>query len=328
MRRFTIHTGGFTLIEIVLAVTIFAVVVTALFATFHVGTTSYERSQEVLDVVQRARFVFENVGRDLRCVVYANESDYNQNMKGILNAIEQERLKAEENDTLDEFYEKYWGENEDGTRKSPYDFGIMYDLSFKGTDENEADSLEFTTYQSQIGYMPKMPWGVARVKYRLEDGALLREITDVMEPGKDLFGEVLPDDAPFIEEIAHGVREFDLRYGYFYAGEWLEATDWDSKEKRYRTPPIEFSEEDPELDPNFQAKMQLLNKLPEDNLPAYVAVTIALEDPTNAKKLYRFQSEFRLPTSQETFVPVKFGDEEVDYFAEDTDQPQTGAAGP
>lgn len=317
MRRKTIQ--AFTLLEIMLAVTIFAVVVTAVMSTFHVGTKSYERSQETLNVVQRARFALEGFGRDLRCVVYANESDYNINIRNILNTIEQEKVMAEENDTLDEFYEKYYGEDEEGNQKNPYDYGIMYDLSFKGTEGSEADTVEFTTYQSTVGYVPKMPWGIARVKYHLSGGNLLREISDIMQAGQDEFGEDLPDSEPFIEEIASGVQMFDVRYGFFYAGQWLEAEEWNSDEKRFRTPPIEFSEEDPEEDPNFQAKMQLLNTLPTDNLPAYVAVTIALEDPRRENRVYRYQSIFRMPSSQETFVPIKFGEEEVDYFVEDED---------
>lgn len=316
-RRLTYRAPGFTLLEIMLAVTIFAVVVTAVLATFHVGTESYERSQETLNVVQRARFAFEGFGRDLRCVVYANESDYNINIRNILNTIEQERVMAEDNDTLDEFYEKYYGEDDEGNVKNPYDYGIMYDLSFKGTDGNEADTVEFTTYQTTVGYIPRMPWGIARVKYRLMDGRLVREISNVMQPGQDEFGQDLPDDEPFVEEIADGVQMFDIRYGFFYAGEWLEGLEWDSDDKRFRTPPISFTEEDPEQDPNFQAKMQLLNTLPTDNLPAYVAVTIALEDPRRINKVYRYQSLFRIPASQETFVPVEFGGEEVDYFVED-----------
>lgn len=61
---------GFTLIELFIAISIFAVVAIALYSTFFAGISVWRRSGESRDVYQDIRFVLDDMTRDLRNIVY------------------------------------------------------------------------------------------------------------------------------------------------------------------------------------------------------------------------------------------------------------------
>jgi len=61
---------GFTLIELFIAISIFAVVAIALYSTFFAGISIWKRSAEGGDVYQNIRFILDDMTKDLKNSVY------------------------------------------------------------------------------------------------------------------------------------------------------------------------------------------------------------------------------------------------------------------
>ncbi len=64
------HIFGFTFVELLIAVSIFAIVALALYSTFFAGISVWKRSGEGGNITQAVRFIFDDMARDLRNSVY------------------------------------------------------------------------------------------------------------------------------------------------------------------------------------------------------------------------------------------------------------------
>jgi type II secretion system protein J len=76
------HTRGFTLLEILLAVTILAVLATAVYATWSAGLAGWKRSASVTENLQRERIVMETLTELTQSIVWFSSKDSLYNIQG------------------------------------------------------------------------------------------------------------------------------------------------------------------------------------------------------------------------------------------------------
>ena len=69
------HSRGFTLLEVMLAVSLLGLVITALTATWHAGLDGWRRTATVSDSFQRERIVMGTLENLTKSIVYARSSD-------------------------------------------------------------------------------------------------------------------------------------------------------------------------------------------------------------------------------------------------------------
>lgn len=317
--------SGFTLLEVLLAVSIFAILVSALYTTFRVGLRAYDIGEKEIDQMQHARVIFDTISRDLRSVYYQVETSYNNNLRRMLAQYEQQRLKAELDGTLDEFlYGNRSNEGETGV-PNPYESFIEINLDFKAENAEKSDSMTFVRYQMDDGISRTQPWALGRISYFVENGELIRTEEDIFQPGKDKEGNEIEKKIPRKEVLAKGIVKFDLHYGFFRDDDWMEAPDWDSNARRYRNPARVIEEDEP----NYQELIQKEAQKPVDGLPAFVRASIIIEekgkkrlksnDPnfgleggTTISGRRSFSSLIRIPCAQENYTPSLNEDEEDD----------------
>ena len=311
---------GFTLLEVMLSTFIFSVVVTAIYMSFYVGTRAYRNADEHKSLLQEARFCFQLLQRDVSSIYYIPETMYNNNIRRELQRYEQMRIQAEEmgipvDEYIQEQLEKELAQNEEDERRSrdqdknpfdPYSYGVPVDLKFTGTDGGEEDSFEFVRYQYSDGMIPSNSWALERIKYFTENEMLLRESRPIFLPPRDKEGNPIPTPESPVEIIAQGVDGFEVTYGYFYDGEWYEATDWNSEQRKYRNPMPELDPEDPE----YMTKIKKEKGKPMDGLPGYIFVKMNLVEPEKGKRTMQFQTLLNITVSQENNIPVEDDEEE------------------
>jgi len=308
---------GFTLLEVLIATTIFSLVATALYTTFRVGVRAYESGEKEIVRMQHARVIFDTISRDLRSVYSLPETSYNKNLRNSLARFEQLKLRAETEGRLDEFLFGDRNNPDDQGAPNPYDSFIEINLDFKATDGGGMDSMTFVRYQYDDGVTRIQPWSLGRITYSVENGELVRTEEDVFQPRKDKEGNVIEEKLPRREVLARGLVKFDVHFGYFRDGDWMESDDWDSTAKRYRNPMEELDEEDP----LYQEKSRWEQMKPVDGLPAFVRVKLEIEDEghkrsarvaaaadENADTAQRgsrriYSSLIRIPTAQENYIP-------------------------
>lgn len=336
---------GFTLMEIMLAVTIFAMVATAIYSTFRVGVRAWEAGRKEITRMQQARIVFDTMSRDLRSVYYRAETSYNSSLRSELNRFQQQWMQAQNEGTMDDFLYGDPDDPDDEGAINPYSRYIEIDLGFQANDNELKDTLSFVRYQYDDGVTMIQPWGLGRITYTADDGKLIRTEEDVIEPMKDIEGEVLEEKIPREEVLAKGVVQFDLQYGFFFDEDWMEAMDWDSSEKRYRNPAEDLEEEfgneydddfNPQ-DPEYREALMRERMKPEDGIPAYVRITLELEELSedfrtranedenkrksdSSKKEEKrgrtevFSTIVKIPSAQENYLPTLFEDEEGNQY--------------
>jgi prepilin-type N-terminal cleavage/methylation domain-containing protein len=130
------------------------------------------------------------------------------------------------------------------------------------------------------------------------------------------------------EPLCAGVEIFDISYGYFKGGEWLEVKDWHSAGHQYRNPPVDEGNTDAlgngrngvlQSGQQGNAVNPFQPQLPDD-LPGYIAIQLGIripeekavpaegDQPTEKPKekpkgkLYSFTFYHSLPEGQETDV--------------------------
>lgn len=326
---------AFTLIEIIIAVTIFGIISIAVYSTFRVGLSSYEAGREQMVVTQTARVFFDLLARDVRAIYYLPPSAYNRNLIGQLQFRAMKKMQAPQMPGTriarrgrPPPAERRAGEarSADGDEEEEPLSGIPIDLTIVGVDGEQGDSFTFACYQVHWGTAPVEPWALARVKYFVEDGNLFRaegpvaveevpsfqwqpppppESDNRREDDREPEAPQKPQDADHYLEgaprelVARNVKFFDLHYGYWTDEGWFEASDWIAHERRHRNPPQEL---DP-FDPNDQRIAQFNRSRPYDDIPAYVAVTLGLGYGRNNSGTRLFRSRIRLLNSLETYEP-------------------------
>lgn len=314
--------SGFTLVEVMIGVTIFGIISIAVYSTFQSGLKSYEAGREQMIVTQTARTVFDLLSRDLRGLYYLTPNTYNRNL------VAQRQMRAlQQLQALQSLAPTDRESDEEKEEKRPK--GLPIDLTIISEDHEQGDWLTFVTYQPYWGTIPAQPWALARVKYVVQDGNLFRVEGPItveqvpsyqdkipflnpfapagaanvsgaggVSPSQPLDVEHYLPDAPR-ELVARGIKSFDLRFGYWNPEGWYESPNWVAHERQYRNPPYEF---DPR-DPNAQLMMLRNFNRATDDIPAYVVVTLALAYGKGETRTQVFRTRMRLPASAETHEP-------------------------
>ncbi|MGC8740137.1 MAG: prepilin-type N-terminal cleavage/methylation domain-containing protein [Candidatus Sumerlaeaceae bacterium] len=318
-----IRRKAFTLMEIMVAVVIFSLVVSSLVVSFRTGVKAYDIGATHAELDQTIRFVTSQVAEDLRNVFYRQPWTYNvtRNQREELLAQREQQLQASGART--ELLED----------ESLPDLGPRIDLSFRAKDNGDQDELSFVRVQNENAPETRKPFGLARVRYFLIDGSLYRAVDDVIAPEVDEFGNEIPKPVPpVMDKLANNVKSVDLKFGYYYDGEWLLADDWDSDAAQYRNPSDEAEEKgkitqfgasgsnrsasDAQAQGTTTGGYTATTQRRTDDLPAWVEITYTFTDPKKAEKERKFRQVIQIYSSQETYLPpdVTDGDSQRDIF--------------
>jgi len=299
---------AFTLMEIMVAMVIFGLVLSSLVVSFRTGVKAYDIGATHAELDQTVRFVTSQMASDLRNVFYKEPWTYNvtRNQREQLREQREQQL-AESGAKVDLLDDDQWQE-----------LGPRVDLGFRGRDNGETDDLTFARQQNENAPETRRTFGLVRVRYFVVDGSLYRATDDVIAPEVDDNGNEIPKAVPpVVEKLASNVKAFDLKFGYYYDGEWVLADDWDSDTARYRNPPDD--DEDTELNSsssfgksrtdeptvtttggyNATQSSQRIT----DNLPAWVEINYVFTDPKKEEKEKKFHQIVQLYPSQETYLP-------------------------
>lgn len=319
---------GFTLIEILVAVTIFAIVSLIIFTVFRTGIRTQRVAQRETEVLERGRFALDSLDRDMTNIFFRDETSYNVALTNALEMMEQARLRAEESGDFEEFYRMYGrpageagDDDEKPTEGNPYEKGRLIDLQMAGNDGGDLDSISFAALAPPAVGFGYFPLGVARVEYRVDNGVLTRVAKSVETESKTPNGEILrAPQPPEVAPLAEGVRTFDLTYAFWYDNQWYEAKDWASSNRVTRNPNYILSaperdetEGDGRLRPGDPGYEQFLNDQKNevlDRLPAYVRVRLVFEGEKDDARPLRMERIIRLPPSVETYSPNRGFEEE------------------
>lgn len=319
---------GFTLMEIMVSVVIFAIMITALFASFQTGMKAYTMGTETMDRQQLGRYAVNQFSKDLRNIYYKPESQYNVARR------QQEALQMEAEENL----MGGRSENRNSARsnqdliedESLPDLGPPIDLSFSGEDGGEVDQISFVRrLDFSLSENSKL-WGLGRVTYYVVDETLYRAVDDVTKPETDEDGYIIPKlNPPDVSKVADNCVAFDVQYGYYYDEEWLLADSWDSSAAQYRNPPSE-DEEDAEFigvdgrpsstggisTENLSGALksaveQQMQQNRADELPGWVEVTFKFaNDPDHPERTETYRQTITL--SNKYAVETYVSDEEYD----------------
>lgn len=321
---------GFTMMEVLLAALIFAILGAMILATFRTGTRAYERAERESQIVDRARFVFDTLERDILSVYFRLETDYNITMRAKINELDRDLQQAMDLGDEDRL-RRYTDEDTPGYVGNPYEYGMLLDLQMVGEPKSDDARLTFAAYHPVVPGRPSTLWGLSRLTYESSGGVLVRTVDNVMDSSvRDIYGELIePPEPPLREILAHGVKRFQLRYGYWFDEVWLESDHWNSNDKDIRSSFNILSPEEYEDTENWdeqetaesRRRQQLREQAPQDALPSYVRVLLDLADPKSPKHVRRFQTLIRFPIALETFVPnpelePERRDEEIDLRRE------------
>lgn len=196
-------TGGFTLLEVLLAMTIFTITISALFVTFRTGIKAWQTGHASSEIFQTARIVQELMIRDFHNLAYRQDDELNTNFRGTLDLIADIReadlygpdyietrfgpgfqrrydaLRGGQNIVAPEPEVDGRGRRRARRRTNPLprleDLLPPIDMAFVGSDNELTDTVEFARFRQ-----PRFPddvdvWGLMRVKYYVEDGILYRQ---------------------------------------------------------------------------------------------------------------------------------------------------------
>ena len=293
---------GFTLLEIMIAITIFSVVMTSIYATFRTATRAYERGLEMGTILQAGRFGMDTVARDIKNTFYKQETDYNATYRQNLQNIENILANAEENPVNPRDLEKMI---DDFNTKC-----VGLDIAFRGG----AEELTFVRRQLHVGSRPVQPMHLARVRYYLSENKLLREEHDIFKLPVDYAAEEIVPEQTNPETILDNVEKFELFYGFYYDGEWMECQDWDSSARKNRVDSVNIAGNDDLSELLKQNLQQFIDQAPEDGPPGYVRVVLTVREKRDKKskskededegRLSTFTRTINISNSAETHEPL------------------------
>ena len=330
---------GFTVIEILIAVTIFSLVAIVIFSVFRTAVRTQATAQRETEMLERSRFVMDSLDRDFTNIFFRDETAYNVTVSNMIEKMEQERLRAEETGDWTQF-EAQFGKVDDSHRDSkdeenadpsignPYEKGRIIDLQFKAQDGGKTDKINFAIADRLGSGTPYQPWGLGRVEYSVDKGWLMRREQTVETEKRDLRGESkgLPTP-PRVTKLAEGIEEFDLSFAFWFDNTWYEIDSWESSNRQIRNArQILGTYESEELqqtgrndgenapqnaeggtirpgDPGWNEYLNDLDSEPLDRLPAYIRVRLVLAAPESPTRKYTFQRIFRIGMAEETWVP-------------------------
>lgn len=275
----SINKYAFTLLEMLIATTIFAIVIASIYQTFRTGIFAYNRGHRSVELLQNARFAMNLITKDIRCIYYKNESEYNNNFQDLLKT--QPNLFEPDN-------------------KTPYEFGLQIDLAFLGKNGNDKDQISFVKKQYNDGKLQIEPWSLARIEYSIEKNNLVRTMDDVVLPQLDELGKELEEsNEPEKDIVAFNVKKFDVKYIYYYNYAWRVVEDWNSGDKKYKNPETAGIDE---KDPDWSAYKAMRDTIPDDELPSALEVTISIADSEQEKRVYTYSFLVGVPSAREVWI--------------------------
>lgn len=308
--------SAFTLIEIMVAVVIFAIMITALFGAFRTGMKAYSMGTEHNKQQQVGRFAVNEVAQDLRNIFYKPESQYNvarRQQEAMIDANNTGLETASGRDVVDE---------------NLPDVGPPIDLSFSGEDGGDVDTISFVR---QLGFSlddDRPLWGLGRITYYVVDGNLYRSVDDITKPETDEDGNVIPKSTkPKIDKLAENCMGFDVKYGYYFDEDWHLADSWDSNASQYRNPPEEDDDDiKSTLGQNASGDVEqsgmagaLQNQVQQqeqqsraDELPGWLEITFKFAiDPEKPEQTRTYKQTIMMASkyANETYVPHDEDDE-------------------
>ena len=317
---------GFTVLEVLVAVTIFAVISVVIFSVFRSAIRSQTVAHRETKMLERARFTMDTFEKDIQNIYFRDETSYNVNMARMIEEMEMDRLRAEAQGNWENFYNKYGNPYEDEDEQdpavgNPYERGRMIDLQVVAQEGGETDEMTFARLHSLDEGVVYRPWGLARVTYNVDNGWLMRRSESVETEQRNVLGESLGRTTrPIITRLAGGVKQFNLSFGFWYDSTWYETEVWDSSNRQIRNPDYILGAHDDEwqdmdarerdgknlgtLQPGDEGWNEYINDLdtePLDRLPAYIRVQIVLADPENEKRTQSYERIIRVVPSQETY---------------------------
>lgn len=396
--------AAFTLLEVILAVTIFGLTMVAITSVMRTGARSWTIGHAMTELMQNVRVTQDVVLRDLNNICYRPETAYNQTFRGQIERMGSEILLQSPLDprrpyknfnaqSLDRYMPNQ--RNRRRTDKASNANQIFLDqisppidLSFRGSDNGDTDRLSFVRRQSADWTEPeKSTLGLRRITYYVKDKVLWREESDpygfrpgsglasfiaTLDPGfapMDLFdekkmntqlarggesplsqltqffaapndptdaedkgrGQFLPGSVHYKEQVCQGVVTFNVTYGYFLEGQWVEVGNWDSNAMQYRNPldrdyyqslldsgqmdesavnsmilgrtGTRFSYFAPRTESNYSGTPIANPSLQvPDDLPGYVAIQIGVTSPGLKGRVYTFTIFQAMPVAEETDV--------------------------
>ena len=311
---------AFTLLEIIIATTIATIILASVMATFHTAVKAYRMGTGHNASEQNARYAMNQIVSDLRNLFYLDPNNYNKYRRQIEQQVNSQLQAALQSGMKEEDFF--------ATQDMP-DLGPELDLSFSSEDGGNLDSLSFIYSQHMTRFDDRMPWSLARVKYSVEDGKLMRSLNNCFAASTDALGnEVASPEAPTPDPLAENVESFNLEFGYWFNGEWLTAPSWDSNLQNFRNPPPEENPDDQTitdasgnkvsaqpstaqqaLNPNGTDPTQMKN-LP-DGVPAWVRITLEMKDSLNSERKRKYVQTVQMYQSQETYIPEDETDTDV-----------------
>ncbi len=285
---------GFTLLEILLAVSIFAIVASSLYATFSTGMRAYEIGRKTGETMQVGRFATGLLARDLKNVFIIPETSYNIQYNRRREVLEQAqiRLNVGEIDALE--YEEYLDYFNS--------MGLGLDLRFSGKGNDETAEISFVRYQTRFGSRPALPTSLNRVTYSLEKDVLVRSEEDIIRNPIDSAGEEQEDKDPQQEELVRGVLSFAVSYGYYFDGEWLETDNWDSDSWNHRFDETDLSSGADSIEGILPHLEAMRESRAQDNLPSYVRFRLTVQDDLRKSRPRIFERTINIVNARETHI--------------------------
>jgi len=193
--------AGFTLLEVMVAIAIFAVSTLALVIAFRTATKSFVSGRRTTETMQTLRFVVEHISRDLRAVYY--DTDYNKRFNDM-----QFEMASKEQELIQQLKDES-GKRDRAEKGEPGFLGLRLNLQFIGegtaggggktakagkavrppqpaqpTESGSAGKsggayIEFAHFTPSDGTFDESSWGTERVRYYVENGNLYRQRSPV-----------------------------------------------------------------------------------------------------------------------------------------------------
>ncbi|MCE5228129.1 prepilin-type N-terminal cleavage/methylation domain-containing protein [bacterium] len=397
--------AAFTLIEVILAVTIFGLTMIAITTVMRTGVRSWAIGHALSELMQNVRVSQDVIVRDLNNICYRRETEYNQTFRNQIERLGTEIISQTAIDPRDPYknfnprmIEKFLpsqrnrrGRSRDGENENQIfldEITPPIDLSLRGTDSGTNDRISFVRRQNPDWSQPESTWGLRRITYYVKDKVLYREegdpfgfrpgagisnfiftldptfnpmdmfnsgtnrnyatgnqsplsqLTQFFTPpveasdkGEDSRGQFLPPSIHYTEPVCQGVETFNISYGYFLEGQWVEVNTWDSNSMQYRStldrdffgqmdqnainnffrsPMNPYDAIRYRADTNFNvspASMMNPSMQQPDELPGYVAIQIGIRSPELKGKLYTFTIFHSMPLAEET--DMKFDEDSM-----------------
>lgn len=179
--------GAFTLMEVLVATTVFMIGMGAILFTFRTGIRAWQIGRSASEVFQSVRIAEDLVLRDFNNLFYRTESDYNRSFRAQIQQISNYNNALTTALTLPEEESEALVQSLGDRPIEVEDLSIPIDLSFRGKDGGEFDTVSFARLQTPRKESPAGALGMIRVRYYVKDKTLWREESSVygLRPGED-----------------------------------------------------------------------------------------------------------------------------------------------